>query len=283
MLVPIRRIATIVVVVGLVALVSACQPPPPTPAPFAEEFNGTSLATARWHPNRWFSATCSAGATAGEQQWYRPQNVQVRGGNLVLTATAGSDRCAEGTWSGVRPYTSGWVQTGGSRTWSGTTAPGYTFRYGRVDVRFKAPKAKGLWPAIWLLAPGAPGAGGALPYPSRPEIDGLELYGQRPGEWNFNVHLATPAGPIDQGQTYRGPDWSDGFHVLSVDWRPGVIVWFVDGVPRWFYAGPGVPDVPLYLVINLAAGGWAGPVDASALPAEMLVDYVHITPRPAGP
>lgn len=290
---PLPRLLVLLATSTLVAGAAACQPPPlplplPLPAPvvvptpqqpwaFAEEFTGASLATGRWHPNRWFAATCAAGATSDEEQWYRPGNVAVRGGALVLTARSGTNRCAEGTWGGSRPYSSGWVQTGGSRTWSGDTAPGFTFRFGRIDVRFKAPAGRGLWPAIWLLSTGTRQGDGSLPYPERPEIDGLELFG-RTDRWSFNVHLTTPDGPVDQGRTVSGPDTATGWHVLSVDWRSDRITWMVDGATRWTYTGPGIPQVPLYVILNLAVGGVAGTPDPAAFPAELLVDYVRISP-----
>ncbi|MCU1352919.1 MAG: Endo,3,4-beta-glycanase exsH [Acidimicrobiales bacterium] len=274
---PRNRATAAVAAVCLVSLLAACQPPP-TGGGFVDEFNGTTLNASRWYPNRWFSSVCAAGATPGEQQWYRARNARVQDGRLVLTASGPRNDCNEGSWSGSRPYTSAWVQTGGSRSGAGVTPPGYTFRYGRVDVRFKAPNVKGVWPAIWLLSAGQPDAEGNHPYPSRPEIDGTELYGGKSREWSFHVHLATGSGQVDQGTTATGPDWSADFHTLSIDWRPTKITWLVDGVSRWSYTGPGIPSVPMYLIINLAVGGWAGPVDASHLPAQMLVDSVRISP-----
>ncbi|MGN6692830.1 MAG: glycoside hydrolase family 16 protein [Aquihabitans sp.] len=256
----------------------ACEPAT-TPVPaLREEFTSSGLSST-WHPNRWFSSVCSAGATPGEEAWYRPGAVTVAGGNLVLTARAATNECAEGSWSGTKGYISGWAQTGGARTPSATVAPGYTFTFGRVDVRFRADAGEGLWPAIWLLAPGTPRSDGKLPYPSRPEIDILEIHGDAPDLWRFHLHNTTSAGAaVDPGESYAGPDTSTGFHTASVEWRSDRITWFVDGTARWTYRGPGIPQVPMYLVVNLAVGGWAGTPDPSAFPAQMLIDSIHITP-----
>ncbi|MCB0964518.1 MAG: glycoside hydrolase family 16 protein [Acidimicrobiales bacterium] len=264
---------------ALLATAIACQPvTPPPQAGFADEFDGTSLGRA-WHPNRWFSSVCAAGATSGEQQWYRPGAATVSDGTLVLTATAGQNSCNEGSWSGTRPYASGWVQTGGVRSPSRTTPPGYQFTFGRVDVRFKVDAGAGLWPAIWLLSAGTPRADGSHPYPSRPEIDVLELYGDQPDLWKFHLHsTATDGSLLDPGSRTVGPDTSSGWHVASVEWRSDHITWFVDGTPAWTYRGPGIPQEPLYLILNLAVGGHAGTPDPAAFPATMQVDYVRITP-----
>lgn len=265
--------------VGLVVLTlgTACQPVAPPPA-FVDDFDGTKLGS-RWHANRWFASVCAAGATEGERQWYRPSAARVSGGKLILTATAGSTSCSEGTWSGTRPYTSGWVQTGGVRSHSRTAPPGYEFRFGRVDVRFKVDAGAGLWPAIWLLSAGNRRADGKLPYPSRPEIDILEVYGDRPDLWKFHLHSTGADGkPLDPGWRTTGPDTSSGWHVASVDWRSDRITWFIDGKPAWTYRGPGIPQQPMYLILNLAVGGRAGTPNPAAFPATMQVDYVRITP-----
>jgi len=35
-------------------------------------------------------------------------------------------------------------------------------------------------------------------------------------------------------------------------------------------------DDPEYLVLNVALGGWGGPVDDPSLPARMEIDYVRV-------
>ncbi|MCU1499696.1 MAG: putative secreted protein [Acidimicrobiales bacterium] len=266
-----------IAVVAALSVLAACGCRPTAPSTLREGFDGTGLDSGVWHANRWFASLCAGGATSGEEQWYRPAAAKVTGGNLVITATVGANACGEGSWSGNRGYTSGWVQTGGARASARTAEPGFVFRYGRVDVRFRADAGDGLWPAIWLLAPGERRADGKLPYPSRPEIDIVEVHGDSPGRWRFHLHNTTDAGNVDPGASYDGPDTSTGFHTASVDWRADKITWLVDGVARWTYTGPGIPREPMYLVMNLAVGGWAGTPDPAAFPARMVVDSVKIT------
>src|SRR4051812_28591770 len=86
-----RRTAGVVVTIAVLWGLVACQP---ATAPLLdEEFSGSSLNSSTWHPNRWFASNCAAGATAGEEAWYRPGSARVANGNLVLTATRGSDTC----------------------------------------------------------------------------------------------------------------------------------------------------------------------------------------------
>jgi beta-glucanase (GH16 family) len=251
---------------------------------FDDEFSGSSLDQSRWYPNRWFAASCAKGATSNELQYYtgRSSNVSVAAGSLHLTARREAYYCGEASWSGNSAYTSGWVQTGGSRASDGSTRqPGFTMGLGYVEARIKLPRGKGLWPAVWMLQTYRDGAG-RQQYPTRPEIDNLEVLGDSTKTWRFNVHLPG----ADQGSNYAGPDTSTGWHTIGVWRRADRIDWFVDGKPTWSYSGPSVPapDIRMYVVLNLAVGGdWPGAPDAATgFPAEMLVDYLRAW-EPASP
>jgi beta-glucanase (GH16 family) len=82
------------------------------------------------------------------------------------------------------------------------------------------------------------------------------------------------------------PGVTDGFHEYAMDWTPGVIEFFIDGVSfqRWEKNEPGFVtdergwpfDKPYYLIINLAIGGtWGGDIDPAQYPAEFPIDYVR--------
>lgn len=68
-----------------------------------------------------------------EQQYYRPNNVDVSDGNLIITAKKES--------FGGQGYTSG-------RIW---TQYKYTKQYGCIQGRMKVPLSMGMWPAFWML------------------------------------------------------------------------------------------------------------------------------------
>ena len=231
---------------------------------FDDEFSTPALAAA-WYPNRWFANTCAPGATTGEGQYYTRAGVSIGGGTLRLTARKGTYHCPEGSWAGNRPYSSGWIQTGGARTSTITKQPGFTFRYGHVSVRFKEPAGRGLWPAIWLAA-----AGTHQTYPWPPEIDLLESYGN-PSIWSFHVHLA---GNINTGKDFHGPNTATGYHTVSLNWQPTAITWSIDGHITYRYTGKNIPNIPMYLIVNLATGGLAGIPLAGGT---MQVDWVHVT------
>jgi len=65
--------------------------------------------------------------------------------------------------------------------------------------------------------------------------------------------------------------------VFGLEWTPDSIVWTIDGVERKRHTGDGVPQVDMYVILNLAIGGnWPGAPDATtAFPAAYQIDYVR--------
>jgi beta-glucanase (GH16 family) len=55
------------------------------------------------------------------------------------------------------------------------------------------------------------------------------------------------------------------------------VVWTSDGIVVKTYAGPGVPQVPMYVILNLAIGGdWPGAPDGTTpFPARYEIDCVR--------
>ncbi len=93
-----------------------------------------------------------------------------------------------------------------------------------------------------------------------PEIDILEILCQEPDKIYLSNHWPNPRDPkgnsLSQTGEFKGVDFSDGFHTVAVEWDPGEIRWFIDGVQR-HRSDQSVPDVPMFLLVNLAVGGWA--------------------------
>src|SRR4029453_12606877 len=85
---------------------------------------------------------------------------------------------------------------------------------------------------------------------------------------------ATGAHTMSQGVSFT-PDTADGYHTYGVLWTKTDLAWFVDGV-EGFHAPP-PPDMnkPMYMIANLALGGWGGTLDTTQLSAELKVDYIR--------
>jgi beta-glucanase (GH16 family) len=247
-------------------------PAPGTPQPFLsspgsqpwnvvfdDEFDGALLNATAWHTCFWWSTLTCTIESNSELELYNPADVYVTSGNLRMQA----QRRDMIGWNGkTYHYTSGMAMTGGRKY---EKPPGFTFAYGFAEARVRVPKGKGLWPAFWLLP---------VSYGWPPEIDILEARGSNTNRANFNVHFAG----VDTGSSYDGPDFSAGYHTFAVDWQPTVLTFYVDGVERWRYTGPGIPNQLMYPVVNLAVGGiYDGSPDASTpFPSYYDVDYVRV-------
>lgn len=237
---------------------------------FAEEFDGDELDTDTWHTCFWWAPTTCTIETQKSLGLYTEDNVSIANGVLKLQAR--KERAVG--WNGkTYDYTSGAVSTGGSDYSTPRKQPGFTFRYGYVEARIKVPPGRGLTPAFWM-----PMADRSWP----PEIDIMEILGSDPTRTTMHYHYQRANGThANVGDGWRGPDFSADWHTFGVDWQPGSLIWYVDGVERARYTDVTVTDKRAYLLLNLAVGGtWSGAPDAStAFPSEFLVDWVRVYQR----
>ncbi len=81
------------------------------------------------------------------------------------------------------------------------------------------------------------------------------------------------------GGDHWGPDLSEGFHVFGCEWDANYIAFFLDGVEvRRFWNGTELAQAKdMYLILNLAVGGWAGdPPSNSPFPTSYEADWVRV-------
>jgi beta-glucanase (GH16 family) len=185
---------------------------------------------------------------------------------------------------------SGFDNQGGFGTWNYSsglvdTKERFATVYGRIEIGAQLPSDKGMWPAHWGLA-----SDGGWP----PEIDIMEAIGQIPNVVHMSHHWG-PLGPNweppwEIGQTvtgtFNGPDFTAGFHEFAIEWQPGQIDWFIDGILRQSSTNANVPNVPFHWIFNTAVGGdWPGPPDGSTtFPQHHYIDYVRVyVPSDPGP
>jgi uncharacterized protein YjbJ (UPF0337 family) len=71
-----------------------------------------------------------------------------------------------------------------------------------------------------------------------------------------------------------GPDYSQDWHTYAVDWEPGLIRWYVDGVQRHAFS-TAITSTPMVLLLVLAVGGdWPDAPDGlTVFPAYMQIDF----------
>ena len=146
--------------------------------------------------------------------------------------------------------------------------------HGYFEARMKIPAGRGLWPAFWLL--------NKKYVEDVPEIDIMENLGQRPDLMQHMYHYFEPRNNWRKISTPEAPssnaDLSSGFHTYAVAWEPGQIVWYIDGIERRRVTSDryDISGQAMYLLANLAVGGWAGaPDDPDIFPATLEIDYIR--------
>ncbi len=257
------------------------SPQSPSPAPSAgwalawsDEFD---LADgARPDPARWVHDLGGGGWGNNELQTYtdRPENASIRGGALVITARAERFTGSDGR---SRDYTSARLKTKGR----------FEQTSGRFEARLQIPRGQGLWPAFWMLGADIDGAG----WPQSGEIDIMENIGREPMTIHGTLHGPGYSGGSALSGAILSPTgapFADGFHVVSVEWEPAEIRWYLDG-RQYFSRKPSdlpggsrwVFDHDFFVLLNVAVGGnWPGSPDATTtFPQEMKVDHVRVYRR----
>lgn len=202
----------------------------------------------------------------------RPQNAQIQGGNLVITAQQETFAGADGI---TRNYTSARLKS----------LDLFKQAYGRFEARIKIPKGQGIWPAFWMLGNDI----GTMGWPKCGEIDVMENIGREPNMNHGSLHgPSTTAPTADLTSTISlpaGQAYGDEFHIYAIEWEPGTVRFYVDSnnyatftQAQWPAGGQWVFDKPFFILLNVAVGGsWPGSPDATTqFPQQMLVDYVRV-------
>ena len=212
---------------------------------FSDTFPGTSLNTAHW--STCYDWACT-NAGNNELEWFTSTQVTVSNGLLTLSATPHE------TYG--KPYVSGMISSYGK----------FAFTYGYAQIVAKMPNGLGMWPAFWTL----PTSRDALP-----ELDVME-------KWlpNSNVHFVVHYGSGSNELTtaIELPSYADKFHTFGMDWEPGTIKWYVDGVLQATYAISITTEE--YLLTTLSVAGFAPPNASVPFPQSLQVKSIKVWQHP---
>ncbi|MBC9909452.1 carbohydrate-binding protein [Chitinophaga varians] len=238
---------------------------------FADEFNTDG------QPDRtkWIVDARPKGWINGEQQVYTDtthDNARVRNGRLVIT---GKKDFPNGNTT--EPWSSGRLITQGK----------FDFLYGKVEVRAKLPRARGSWPAIWLM-PTTSAYGG---WPKSGELDIMEHVGNNFGTVMATVHTQnhnwTNGGGVTN--TKKLMDADTVYHVYAMEWAPDTIRFRYDTTQILSYPNPHTDwkdwpfDQKFHLILNLAiGGGMGGAITEADWPDSMQVDYARVYQKGLG-
>ncbi|RYY39366.1 MAG: glycosyl hydrolase family protein [Chitinophagaceae bacterium] len=234
---------------------------------WSDEFNSNALNTTWWTNQNGDGCPNLCGWGNNELEYYtdRPENLFFQDGKMLIEARPEA--------YGGRGYTSSKILTSGKKN----------FQYGRIDIRAKLPRGKGIWPALWLLPQNNVFGG----WPRSGEIDLMELVGHEPGKVYGTLHYGPGPNSTQISRSFSlpgGATFNDEFHVFSLEWKQDQIKWLVDGA---VYSTVNKVDVgtanwpfneQFFLIFNLAVGGnWPGDPDpATRFPQWLIVDYIRV-------
>jgi beta-glucanase (GH16 family) len=229
-----------------------------------EEFSGTTLDASIWN---YETGNGSNGWGNNELEYYTnsTKNSFVSNGNLIIEARKES--------IGGFNYSSARLITKDKKS----------FTYGRIDIRAKLPKGKGIWPALWMLGSNITSVG----WPACGEIDVMELLGnditKSYGTLHYGASFATH-GSKGNSYTLSSGNFYDQFHVFSMEWKQDEVKLYVDNnlyltVTKTDLGSNPYPfNAPFFFILNVAVGGnWPGSPDATTtFPQRMIVDYIRV-------
>ena len=231
---------------------------------WSDEFNYKGLPD----PSKWGYDTGNSGFGNRELEYYtksRLENARVENGKLIIEIRKEP--------YGTASYTSARLVTKHKGDW----------KYGKVEVRAKLPKGKGMWPAIWMLS--TDDKYGHWPHSG--EIDIMENVGYIPDTVYGSIHTGAFNHVIGTQKTkgYQLKDAAEQFHIYAIEWDANKVRFLIDGhtyqefdndqqgPEHWPF------DQPFHLILNCAVGGnWGGKygVDDSIFPQKMEVDWVRV-------
>ncbi len=232
----------------------------------------------RLDPARWSLEHSTYGDGNRELQCYRPENVAVAGGRLVLRAVTETYTCPNGA---TRQVTSGMVRSRGV-----TFSPGQALEF-RVKLT-PADEADqgGLWPGVWSSGFGAGS------WPAGGEMDYLEVMtANNPKRSVYSIHYAKADGShgVSNKAVVGSANFSAAWHTIRYEYGlDGRLSWYLDGqhvftvtsaATRQGYPAPFNQPVK-EIKINLALGGTPGPLAPGAVGsrgATFEVDYIRVT------
>ena len=271
---------------------------------WSDEFNSTSLDTAKWKANN----NCPPVYLACDTD--RTENVYVSDGMLHLR-TLRERYAGANNWKGsgeqfgpLSAYTPGGFQR--KDFTAGRVESTTSFTYGRFEMLGRMPQGHGTFFAYWMRPVDSPYgkgvAAGEIDIAEGANIGKGGIDAQLPGPgWGVHhvVHMGLPfTNPFTLTNLPVNP--AESFHLYTVEWDTASIRFYIDDqrvltVPSsdWFshpkgseqpVDNPLAPfDAPFVVGINNTVGNWALETwpgnqvpDSTVFPTEFVVDYMRV-------
>lgn len=231
---------------------------------FYDDFSSNKLDTRKW-------AKCPEWERQTHLQnhgWWSNECSYVKDGNLVIEGKKKNGKLLSG---GVR------------------TKGKFEQAFGLYEIKFKIEKTSGLWNAFWLMTEKEQIVGNGA-------VDGgeIDIFEVLPNDTNQPAGKRTYINSAlhwdGYGKDHKSKGSSividdsffDEWHTILFEWTEDSYKAFLDGEEYWSVTGDeaeawgGIVTSKNYIKITSEFGRWAGPLDESALPSKMYVDYIKV-------
>jgi beta-glucanase (GH16 family) len=233
---------------------------------FDDEFDAMSLNNTYWVTcYDWYNAQYNGCSDTNNKdlEWYAPSQVSVENGYAQLSAIPSPDDGVNSrNKSTTYAYRSGMISTG--RAYEKQTNAQESFLYGFFEARIRVTSGKGIWPTFQLMPAN---------HASLPDIDIMQIIGDEPQNVVMTYVSGSAKNPQQNVSTFSGLTYYNNWHTYGVNWEPGHIDWYVDGILRKSVTGNNVPNQPMEMILNLAVGNTD---NLTPFPAHMDIDWVRV-------
>ncbi len=236
---------------------------------FAEEFQGMTLDSSKWNTAYLWGPNLVINY---EEQYYVDINrdpdfgfnpFTFDGEHMTINSIKTPPELAQKAMN--QPYLSGVI----------TSYDAFKFTYGYAETRAKVTYGRGYWPAFWLL--------NAYYGGYDPEIDIMEFIGDDQDVVYHTYHYYDNDGNLRSTKSKPTPgiDFTADFHTFAVEWKPGIVIYLVDGIEVHRVTDPMVSSEEMYVIANTAIGGWwaGSPDESTPFPGEYTIDYIRVYQR----
>ena len=214
---------------------------------------------------RYWRVIDRANTTALRYMTSDPRCYEFRDGCIVMKAIKNDDLEKDPV-----PYLTGGIYTKNLKE----------FKPGRLEIRARMHSIQGSQPAIWA------GSWEGIQWPWGGEIDIMECYNTRQSIYqtvhsHYTYDLGFDDDPVNQVKVDLDPS---EFHVYAVEQHEDEVIFYVDGEQTLSYPKieteeegqfPFYSSIYLFLDMQIVNEEWGGPVDETALPAEIEIDWVR--------
>lgn len=251
--------------IGAYEYLSSSPTPTPTPTStpgnliFDDEFNDSSVDTAKWHLVSAGPENDLCGLNDLKTGTRNPSQITETGGNLVITGALVSGN-----------PTSGMMYTNA-----------FNFKYGYIEFRAKYPHGNGSSGQMWAGIVDSVDGKDSINWEGEVSKDTWVPDNRYIGDISTTASGGSAISTGIDAYILHTPTYWQDFHVYSATWTPTYVSYRIDGVEVWNQTDTSYisnSNLSIFIQNLLGTNGvcWGIPIDTSQLPSIMYVDYVRV-------